>query len=240
MKYRIAVQFDHRLRYVFAFTAVLILTLTAQAARAVGPTELAANGGFETGSRGPWSTSGLGTGTCPSAPQDWNVSSTSNTGCSVVADPAGSTYAAYVMNDGDAVGLQYKLFQDIFIPSGTIVGTLSFDDTSVNSSDTGRTLAARFYDLSGTTLLLTAFIESTSSNSNAWESHSVDVSAFLAANAGTSVRLEFDNTIPNVWSGPAGLGLDNVSLLSEVPEPSALSLAALGLLGIVFGRRKRL
>ena len=219
-----------RNRQFFALViATVFLALVTKYSRATTQVELVANGGFETGTLGPWGTSALGVGTCPIAPQDWNVSSFSNTGCSTVADPNGSTYAAYVMNDGGAAGLEYKLFQSVSIPSGTLGGTLTFDFTSVNSSDATRTLEARFYDLSGTTLLSTEFSESTSSNNPAWQSRSVDVSAFLIANAGTSVRLEFDNTIPGVWTGPGGLGLDNVSLLAEVPEPTTLALALTGL-----------
>ena len=121
-------------------------------------------------------------------------------------------------------------------------GTLSFQDTSSNPSDAGRTLAARFYDQAGTTLLTTAFVESTSSNNVAWESHSIDVSSFLLAYAGQTIRLQFENAIPGVWTGPAGLGLDNVSLqanVNAVPIPAALPLllAGLGALGATARRR---
>jgi hypothetical protein len=194
--------------------------------------QLVSNGGFETGDLTGWTTSGIaGAGPCPSANKDWNVSNNgAATGCNAVANPSGSTYAAYVMNDGTGP-LTYKLFQSIFVPLGTVSGQLTFDWTTVNFSDAGRQLNAL---LNGATVF-----SSSTFGSTGWTPQSVDVSGILSAAAGTSITLEFDNFIPQTWSGPAGLGLDNVSLENVVPEPASLALLGLGLAGLGFSRRKK-
>ena len=210
---------------------IVALMLTGISAPVFASTiELVSNGGFEAGTLAAWTTSGLGTtGTCPSANRDWNVSTASSTGCSVVANPSGSTYAAYVMNDGTGP-LTYSLSQSISVPLGTVGGTLSFDWTSVNLSDAGRSLTVT---LGGTPV----FSSSTFGNF-AWTLQSADVSALLAAAAGGSITLQFDNFIPSTWTGPAGLGLDNVSLAADVvPEPATLLLLGTGL-GAVAARRR--
>jgi PEP-CTERM motif len=213
------------------FLIVVTTALALGAGSRAEAVQLVTNGGFETGTLAGWTTSGLGSGSCPSAPQDWNVSSSSNTGCSGVSNPNSGTYAAYVMNDGPGP-LTYQLFQTISDPASIMGGTLSFEWTSANTSDAGRTLTV---SLAGTTV----FNRSTYGDFD-WSTVTTDISALLAAHAGTSITLEIDNYIPQTWSGAAGLGLDDVSIVATVPEPATFALLGAAVTGLGLARRRKM
>lgn len=228
------------LRINFALGMVLVSGLASAA-----PVQLLSNGGFETGNLTGWVTSGLGTtGTCPSQGRDWNVSSLpSATGCSEAGSPVSGVYAAYVMNDGGFANTTYTLSQSFVVSSGLTAAALSWSDSSVSNYSGAARLF--FVDiLKGTTLLANIYTYSVplTDFDAGWNARSFDISSLLLANVGNTLTLRFSNSIPSVWTGPAGLGVDEVSLLanvSTVPEPATLFMLGLGLSGIVFSKRHK-
>ena len=209
-----------------AFTSLML----SAGANAV---EIITNGNFETGDLTGWSTSNLGTtGTCPSATRDWNVAATSSTGCSTVANPIGN-FAAYAMNDGPA-NTNLSLFQTLDL-TNVAGGLLSFEWTATSSHDPARTFSVF---LGGSEI----FGMSSQANPSAWTNVSLDISSELLALSGSSALLEFRNYIPSTWTGPAGIGLDNVSIdatIASVAGPSTLALIGLGLAGLGLSRKRK-
>lgn len=221
-----------------AFSSIAAVTLTTSVAMAA-PMEALTNGGFETGTLAGWTATTLGTGTCPSSPRDWNVSTSGTaTGCTPAASPSGSTFAAYVMNDGTGP-LTFSLSQDFTMTLGAADAAFSFDLSQINRADAARTLTLTLFNLTDSVSEV-LYSASTSSSDASWHTLSGAVSSsFIAASGGDSMRLQFDNFIPSTWTGPAGLGVDNVSLsVTTVPAPASLGLVGIALLGLFAARRR--
>lgn len=230
-----------------SLTAATLLAVSAAAHAA--PFSLIANGGFETGTLANWSVNNLGspTGGCPSAGRNWNVATSgSATGCTAVGAPTEGRYAAYVMNDGFA-GYTYTLSQTFVVPLHVATASLAWSDSSVTSySGQARKFSVDLY--AGNSLLgnLYLFNMPYSDNAPVWDARSVNVTALLASHGGESLTLRFSNIIPTAWTGPAGLGLDNIRLTgetaappAEVPEPASLLLVGLGLMAGALVRRRK-
>lgn len=172
------------------------------------------NGGFETGNLNGWTISNLGTaGFCPSAPRDWNVLNSNSTGCTDVGSPVYGNYAVYNMFDGP-YALTYRMYQTVTLPSTISSATLGYKYTvSWSFSGLPRVLKVRVYDQANTTLLATLDQHSyTGSGSQGWTSVNVDVASLIAPYAGQNVIIDFSVEIPQAWTGPAGLAVDDISL----------------------------
>lgn len=225
-----------------ALATVVAAALTFGLGQAyAAPVELVTNGGFETGTLAGWtSVSNGGTSGCGS--NVWEVNTTGHQGCqsngTTVAAPISGIYAAF--NTFDGAENPYTLTQKIAVPDSLLAATLSFlDEFHMSYSGALRTLSVDFYDDTGSTLLGNVFTQNPGYSANqTWTSNTLDVTSLLAAQAGKTISLRFTEIIPSAYQGPAGFGLDNVSLEATVPEPTTVALLGLGLLGFVASRRK--
>ena len=233
------------MKKIIALVCTAVLFAHAQA------TELITNGGFETGSLAGWTTSGLtAPGSCGGgvAAQDWTVSNVGTaTNCSDPGNPPQGTYAAYNMFDAGAP-LTYRLRQTIQIPENTIRGTLRWSDSLIYGfSGLPRVFSIRILNAAGTATLATLYSNSVvGSATTGWVSRTQNVGGSLAALSGQTVIIEFAVAIQEVWTGPAGMGLDAVSLDIDVqkPVPTVSTYGLIGLMlvvaifGIGVGRRR--
>lgn len=235
------------MKKIFAFLAAGIIALQLHAI------ELVTNGGFETGNLTGWSTSGLTpAGACGTGlnVQDWIVSNVGTaTNCTDPGNPVQGTYAVYNMFDGGAA-LTYRLWQPIQVPPNTTSATLTWLDAKIWSigGTQPRIFSVRILDSTQTNVLATLYTQSTAANTNGstgWVSHSANATGVLSALSGQSVVLEFSVAVAERWTGPAGFGLDAVSLnVGVTPAVPTLSwasllalLAGLGIMGALWTRR---
>ncbi|MFN9237906.1 MAG: PEP-CTERM sorting domain-containing protein [Planctomyces sp.] len=201
---------------------------------------LITNGGFETGDFTGWTaTSNVGGGIIELVP--WTVSG-SGGGFFLNSSPNSGGFSAYNGFDGGA-GLEYRLYQDVSIDASSATlttnhrivylgdGTSSLDRIfEINVLDTSDVLLANLYT-SSTTMNGAPFTDT------GWLNNSLDLSSFI----GSTIRLEFFQSIPESYTGPAHLELDDISLSAAVPEPSSLTLFGIGacVAGIGACRRRR-
>lgn len=235
------------MKKLLAFLAVGIVSMQLQAV------ELVTNGGFETGNLTGWSTSGLTVaGSCGGglSATDWNVSNLGTaTNCTDPGNPVQGTYAVYNMFDAGAA-LTYRLWQPIQVPANTTNATLTWLDATVwtITGTQPRVVSVRILDSTRTNVLATLYSQNTAANTNGntgWISHSANATGVLSALSGQSVVLEFSVAIAEAWTGPAGFGLDGVSLnVGVTPPVPALSwvsllalLAGMAVMGAVWTRR---
>src|SRR5262245_45831677 len=176
------------------------------------PDELVFNGSFEFGLFGwtneitaepfiPWTVSRAGDGSgfdmAPTAPQDgervlWNGF------------------------DGDGP-MQFLLYQDVKIPAGTTQAVLSWKDRVqwnflVGTQTQQQTYEVQVRDPVSNAVLQTLHGFNTGIadglGDTGWQSHSADLSAFI----GQTIRIWFEETIPESFTGPGQFELDAVSL----------------------------
>ena len=238
--------------------ALLIVFLCAT--RADAGLQLITNGDFESGLSG-WTTATQAGSQGGWYSQAGTLSPLTNYS---VQPPPGPTHAA--MSDG-FFGSQV-LYQDFLVPQGGLAAaTLSFDRFIANQSrgvtypfnplDTldytvaGNRQArvdilnagADPFSLNPGDVLLNLFTTGPNDpNFSGYTTQSADLTAFLNAHEGQTLRLRFAevNSSGFVRSGPINFGVDLVGLdVTLVPEPTSLALLAFGVLGLAsYGWRR--
>jgi hypothetical protein len=250
-------------RLVPATTALALLLILAPTATrtAAAASERITNGGFESGLSG-WTRFDQVGGDGSFFQQS---GTTSPVNAFPVPAPPGGLFAA--MTDAAGPGA-HVLYQDFVVPAGDQVGTLRFSLFIGNRAFTpppGSPATPNFFapntldfstpalneqarvdiilpsadpfSLSAADVLLNVY--RTQPNDPLVSGYNVitsDVSSLIAARAGQTLRLRFAET-DNV--DPFQLGIDNVSLVTAVPEPSAILMLATGLLGVLAYARSR-
>lgn len=201
------------------------------------------NGGFENGIFSPWTTvTGSGEELTP-----WNVSS-GGTGWFENGAPIEGTFFAQNGFDGSA-GLFYDIYQEIAIPACATSAVLIWSERiQWDMYNYGPATQPREYVVSvqpagggaSLAILHTRSLNPGTVGDTGYVSHSVDLLSVAPNIAGQTVRINFHEYIPEMFTGPAQFDLDAVSLscngsstqlssedLSPPQQADTLDLAAL-------------
>lgn len=188
---------------------------------------LVLNGGFESGDFTGWTA--VYTGVDPLDP--WAVSGPGFWGWFGFSPPSG-TYFAWNGFDGDGPS-EFYLYQDVTLPADK-VSTLSFMyrfewDFTVYEipATTPRQLIVQLRDPATNSVLATLYSASTGTfiNNPTGDTGWVTVSRDLSAFAGSTVRLYFLEVIPELYTGPATIGFDDISITEGAPLVFACDVA---------------
>jgi hypothetical protein len=207
-----------------ALACAAVMVAFAPAASAAPPQQLIVNGSFETGSFTGWATKDMAIPFVPLAVR--GAGFTPGFGLFATAPTDGS----FVADNGfDGCGPDtIAIWQDVSIPAGQ-EATLTFDWRVGWNLFAGPTLNRRLDFLvepgGGGTPLQTTNLVTTDFASNIVGDTGAQSSTFdLSAYQGSTIRVKFQATIPQCFTGPAHMQLDNVSLLAQATFASVCSL----------------
>jgi len=242
-------------KFIFALTLVLALA----AAKSAGAALLISNGGFESGLAGWTRADAIGS--------EGTFAIQSGTASPVNLDPVPAPPGGIIAAMTDAAGPgSHVLYQDFVVPSLPGTAVFTFDLFIGNRANAFFTPSPASLDFSTPAFNQQARVDILRSGTDpfsvsssdvllsvlqthpgdalvaGYTTHSTDLTALLAANAGQTLRLRFAET-DNVFTFQ--LGVDNVSLNTQaaVPEPSSwllLGTNLMSLIGITWRRAWRL
>lgn len=197
--------------------AALVITfvfLFSAGNASVSASELVTNGSFETGTFAGWTTNITGTPFIP-----WLVSPAgAGSGFSLLpTQPQDGLFDAWNGFDGAGMTI-FTTYQDIKIPQFLAAPAilnwkerLQWNFALTSTATQPRIYAVQLRDTNGV-ILTTLYSFSTGTNrvigDSGWQSHGSDVSAY----AGSTIRLWFQESIPESFTGPGQFELDAVSL----------------------------
>ncbi len=186
---------------------------------------LIVNGSFETGDFTGWTTlTGAGTQLTP-----WNVTAGPGPGYFLNGYPAEGSLFAENGFDGSA-GLTYDIFQEVAIPSGAPSVTLNWKEriqwdlvTYCIGCSLSRVYTVTIQPAGGGAPLATLFtmtLNPGTTGDTGYVAHVADLVAAYPAIRGTTVRLNWHETIPETLVGPGQFDFDDVSLIANCQTPA--------------------
>ncbi|MCC7373979.1 MAG: hypothetical protein IT581_04945 [Verrucomicrobiales bacterium] len=178
-----------------------------------GPANWLVNGSFETGNLNGWSA-----GDTALPLQDWAVTDDQGVGFFSFVVPQDGCFALSNGFDGEGP-MESFLFQDVQVPAALASLTLDWKDhlqwdLLSFGATLSRTYSVQIIDPMTSSVLATVFsmpLEVGTVVDTGWVDHSVDLSAFI----GQSIRIQFLQEIPELFSGPGQYELDDVRLRSN-------------------------
>lgn len=226
---------------VFLAAAATSLGLALQAGASV-----LTNGGFETGDFTGWTeVSAAGGSSCN---RDWIVD-TSGPSCEgfEVGTAGTGDFSAFNSFDGDGPK-SFTIEQDIALTADPIVSATLGWQHSVNwtmRSDAESRVFSLFFldaadDLIGEVFSLVIDPSQQNTGSIDWTDNNLDVTGLLGSRGGQTVTLVANVFIPQIFTGPAGFGLDEVTLEIEttaIPVPASVWLLGTAFAGLLGHRR---
>jgi hypothetical protein len=182
---------------------------------------LLANGSFETADFTGWVANDLAVASVPMAIRPAGY----NSGFGFFsATPTDGNFCFVEGFDGGGPG-RIRLAADVKLPASPVLLTFTYraawDMLNYSGSTLPRTFGVTIEPYGGGTGLQTNTLLTAAAGTANYDTGNLNAAIDLSSFSGTAVRISFDATIPEYFTGPGCLELDNV-MLNYAPQPSLL------------------